>query len=485
MYISHLQKFYISCRRQQVANLSVAQVIELSFLGALLERHPHSTVHTASKRYAVIQEFLRLIVDVVPVESVFSCIANMNSDQDACQLCQMLKLAEIKPPLSLTFFINAGLAITKLRGEAIQSQDSTIVEDLFYVFFVAARKRASPFLWWRSSEPEGRYLKWFDSDISSHCHNSDMVKYLQTIVDDAIKDSTGSIPAISKRSIASLFEATRELKDHGDNPPPMTIKSPMCILKEGQAELQNLQSKVRDELKSHLSIEQNVESFTKANNTMLLEFVKKIRNGDLRTCIQIISAFMEEQVHIPISDFHLSISYWKLLKLGLGIFRKKVSKDFVAQYISVSKHIQNITDVTDHTASSVAAKRSAAANSKYAGKLHFLLLASGHHEPAPELLSSLEDSLYTRFSQAAVPIDESTPLEEIEEKWDTLFKDVDMSTVVHSHRRLVAQWLKFSLLIRKLRENLSCHTTVSIIGLVNSGKSTLVKELFKIDVRCY
>lgn len=490
-----MQKFHISCRRQQVANLSVAEVIELSFLGALLEQHPRSSSHSTSKRYRVIQKFLEVIVEVVPIESVFSCIASTASDHDARHLCRTLKLANIRPPLSLTFFINAALAITKLRGEAAEFHDTTSLEDLFYVFFVAAKKFALPLLSFSHetttpSVDEAKYLKWFGSDISSQSRNSDMVRYLQQIVDDAIKHSSGRIPAISGISIKSVFEATEKIgSPQSRNSLPAAIKSPICLLKEGQRELQRLQSIARDRLKGQLGAGEEHESFTKANNTMLLDYVNKLRNEELHTCIRTITAFMEEQVRIPISDFQLSISYWKLLKLGLGIFRRKVSEDFVTQYVSVSKHIRGIADETGHTVNPD--KSSSISNSKYAGKLQFLLSASLRYDEPPLfddkfLIYSLENHLYTRFARGSIPrsrrIDESTPLYEIEERWDSLFKDVAMGTVVHSHRRLVARWLKFSLLIHKLRAELSCHATVGIIGLVNSGKSTLVKELFRIEV---
>ena len=302
-------------------------------------------------------------------------------------------------------------------------------------------------------------------------------------LNDAKKDSIGKIPAVSVVSIASLFDATEKFKDHLQDPLSTSIKSPLQILNEGQTELRDMQSKLNS------SNEQDTEVFNKTNNAMLLDFMKKVRNGELLTCIQIITAFMEEQAHIPVTNFHLSVSYWKLWKLGL-MFHNKVSKGFITKYVSMDKHniIQAITDATDHTASSIAAKHSAASDSRYANKLRFLLLLS--HQRSESLpiidehlpLSLLEDNLCTRFAEAAIPINETTPLEQIESKWDSLFENVDMSTVVNSHRRLVAQWLTFSLAIRKLRENLCCHTTVSIIGLVNSGKSTLVKELFRIEV---
>ena len=478
-------------------------MIELSFLGALLERHPPDSTHSTSDRYKVIQGFLESIIEVVPIESAYSCIANISTDRHAQHLCHVMKMADIKPPLSLTFFVNAALAITKLRGEAIQFDDATTVEDLFHVFVVTAKKRALPMFWFKQSSSqspnEAKYLKWFGQDVSSKCRNGDMVKYLQMIVDDAIRNSTGRIPAISGMSVKWLYEATRELcgdQQNGTMPGrPPKIKSPKVLLKEGRRHLQHLQKEARSKLKDHGPMDSDNEkdiekSFTKAHNTILLDYVKRLRSEDLHLCIQVIIAFMEEHVRIPISDFNLTVSYWQLLKLGLGIFRRKVSKDVVAQYISVSRHIRSIADDSSQSVAPYETRN--AANSKYAGKLQFLLSASLRPDE-PLLVDekfqmySLESHLYWRFAHSSVPkhqrIDDSTPLEKIEEKWDTLFKDVGLSTIVPSHRRLIARWLKFSLMIYKLRSELSCYATLGIVGLVNSGKSTLVKELFNIEVK--
>ena len=483
-----------------MANLSIAEVIELSFLGALLERNPHDTSQSlshTSKRFKVIQDFLKTIVDVIPIESAFSCIANTSSNQNASHLCRTLKRAEIKPPLSSSFFINAGLAITKLRGEAVQFDQATTLEDLFHVFVVTARKRASSsLLWFRQPTPdESKYLKWFGPDVASNSgENCDIVKYLQMVIEDAIKASREKIPAISGISVKSLFEDTEKLNKR-ENGPMATrlpaIKSPKSLLREGRSDLLKLQTNTRDTLKRHPSSEKDSEmSSTKAHNTMLLDYVNRLRNEELHLCIQIIIAFMEEYVRIPISDFNLTVSYWQLLKLGLGIFRRKVSKNIVTQYVSVSKHIRSIADETGHIVPPYETERNAA-NSKYAGKLQFLLSASlRHDEPLlvddKFLVYSLESHLYWRFAHSTVPehqrIDDSTSLEKIEENWDVLFKDVGLSTIVPSHRRLIARWLKFSLMIHKLRTELSCHTSVGVVGLVNSGKSTLVKELFQIKV---
>lgn len=491
-------------------------MIELSFLGALLERHPQNQ---RSNRYKEIQKFFERIVEIIPVESAYSCIASMNTDRNARNLCQILNDANIRPELSLTFFINAALGIARLRGEAIQLDDATTLEDLFHVFVVTAKKRAKPLLWFRHSSSqslnEARYLKWFGPDISSNCQNDDMIKYLQKIVDDAIGSSVGTIPAISGENIKKIFEATepkcaqnsvgripaisgKSVTESLEAVEPKgaqkssvkllpKVKSPKSLLRDGHNQLLRLQNDARTKLKNHGSSVQRDTSSTKAHNAVLLDFINELRSEELHMCIQIIVAFMEEQVRIPISDFSLSVSYWQLLKLGLGIFRRRMSKDVVAQYISVSKHIRNIADDTGQTVAPCETKN--VANSKYAGKLQFLLSASLHqNEPLivdeKFQIYSLESHLYRRFAQSEhQKVDESTELKTIENNWNSIFKDVGLAKVVSSHRCLIARWLKFSLLIHKLRHELSCHTTVGVVGLVNSGKSTLVKELFKIEVQ--
>ena len=57
-----------------------------------------------------------------------------------------------------------------------------------------------------------------------------------------------------------------------------------------------------------------------------------------------------------------------------------------------------------------------------------------------------------------------------------------MSFVALSHRPLIARWLKWALMVHKLREELAKYTAVGVAGLVNSGKSILVNTVFGIKV---
>ena len=80
-------------------------------------------------------------------------------------------------------------------------------------------------------------------------------------------------------------------------------------------------------------------------------------------------------------------------------------------------------------------------------------------------------------------ISASTPTEKIVEKWNTLFKDNVLSLVAMSHRPLIARWMRWALMVHNLREELAKYTAIGVVGLVNSGKSKLVGNLFGIKVK--
>ena len=484
-----------------MAKLSPTEIIELCFLSALLERQPDGSA-SASKRYEVIWDFFEKIKTVVPVESVFSCIANTDNDEAICRLCHTLKSANLKLPFSLNLFINTALAITKLQGGRLSvAKDDQLLnlEDLFYVFTVAARKRGATMHQMKSvgarlirrevshfTEVEGSYmadyLKWFAPSTSTSSQNQDLVSYLQSMMASTIDESKGQITAISGVSVKVLFDSIK------DDPKYAPVVPPMRLLQKGRHWLQELQSETRKELVTKEESETAARlSTTEAYNSRLLDYVNSLRNGDLYICIRILLSFMEERVRIPITENNSKISYWKLLKLGLGIFRRKISSG-IESYISVGKHVQSIADEVSCDVEALQKKDLSSVETdrlKYAAKLQFLLSASLQKDDGMLIddeypIYSIEKQLFqTCLSRS---IDDTTPHDEIWKEWDNLFQDVAMGTVVESHRRLVAMWLKFSLMIHRIRSELACHSTVGIVGLVNSGKSTLVHQLFKIKV---
>ena len=487
-----------------MAKLTPTDIIELCFLSALLEKPPEGS-QAASNRYLLICEFFKLIEMVVPIESAFSCVANV----DEClarRICLTLRNANLSIPFSLSLFINTALAVTKLQGgsRSVSMDDQSLtLEDLFYVFTVAARKFAATKhkvksvgsrLMGQQSVPlvdvEGKYmedyLKWFDPTISAASRNSDLVSFLQSMMADTINKSERKITAISGISATSLFNSTKNMNENLTFAP---VIPPTDLLQCGRKWLQELQKETRQDLMNQVGDQQGT-STTGAYNARLLKYVNSLRSNDLYICVRILLSFMEETVRIPVSEVNPKISYWKLLKLGLGIIKRKFkTKGGISQYISVSKHVKNIADevscqVTHFHKEGITSE---AEQDKYAGKLQFLLSASLCEDDAMLIdeeypIYSMEKQLSDICSDRSITSD--TPHYDIWKDWDTYFKDLAIGTVIESHRQLIARWLRFSLTIHKIRNKLSCHTTIGIVGLVNSGKSTLVHSLFKIKV-CY
>ena len=71
------------------------------------------------------------------------------------------------------------------------------------------------------------------------------------------------------------------------------------------------------------------------------------------------------------------------------------------------------------------------------------------------------------------------------EKWDEIFKGDALSLIAPSHQYITARWLKWAILIHDLRLALAKYTCVGVTGLVNSGKSQLVKKLFGVQVSSF
>ena len=79
-------------------------------------------------------------------------------------------------------------------------------------------------------------------------------------------------------------------------------------------------------------------------------------------------------------------------------------------------------------------------------------------------------------------ITKETSVERMVCAWKSLFEHCPMVNVASSHHALICRWIKWSLMIHELRLVLEKHITIAIPGLVNSGKTQLIRSLFGLDV---
>ena len=230
---------------------------------------------------------------------------------------------------------------------------------------------------------------------------------------------------------------------------------------------------------------------TSLGNCKMLETVNKIIEDNLNPCVTMLGGFMEQQIRIPLvnnskdtakafatADTSGAVGVWALFAL---------EKDDIVNILSCRRSqslVLQITDFIHGVLNADAARRLDIDKlSSYDGKLQFLLqgmsetvTCSSHY-----ISYSLERELVRLCEQ--LEITTSTNVDEVIATWDEKFNQTALALVPISHRPLLARWLIWALNIYRLREGLAKYTTVGVIGLVNSGKSTLVKKLFQKEVR--
>jgi predicted GTPase len=191
---------------------------------------------------------------------------------------------------------------------------------------------------------------------------------------------------------------------------------------------------------------------------------------------------MEQQIRIPLihtaketaealtsKTAPVAVGVWALFSQNLTTLQAKLeSNNHTKLIIEIREYIKGIREQLPESED----------DRMYAGKLQFLLQGVKQIVTASSqyISYSLERQLCSNLK-----FDKSCSLKRLIADWDTIFKNDALSLIGESHRPLVARWLKWTILVHDLREALAQYTCIGVTGFVNSGKSLLVKKLFKLE----
>ena len=228
------------------------------------------------------------------------------------------------------------------------------------------------------------------------------------------------------------------------------------------------------------------------SNQEMLHTVNTIRHDELDTCTSLLGGFMHQgYVEINLSSHRhprlsesdvslraaASVGVWALFSLDYHKIQPILLKCQGKQlFVKLFDHVKGISGISQESDESTF--------NPYAAKLQFI--AQGMAKTvtmsanAQNVSYSLERQLVELCNERN--INATVPLSDITGKWSILFKENILSLVHIKCRLLVARWLKWTLMIHNLREELATYTAVGVVGLVNSGKSKLVNTLFGIKV---
>lgn len=229
-------------------------------------------------------------------------------------------------------------------------------------------------------------------------------------------------------------------------------------------------------------------------NSEMLREVNKIVDESLKPCVSMLGGFMEQQIRVPLVNSPLDTA--KALRTAensgaIGVWALfSLSPDDIKYVMSSQKNETLVIQITKFIEGTLSEdferrrrERDAEPTTSYEAKLQFLLQLGRSKTVtcSTDYISySLERELVSICKERNIST--STSVSSVIHNWSGRFKDTGLALVPRAYRPLLARWLIWSLNIHQLREGLASYTTVGVIGLVNSGKSTLVNKVFKIEV---
>ena len=263
-------------------------------------------------------------------------------------------------------------------------------------------------------------------------------------------------------------------------------KAPMTLLIEGRKEI----NRISEDLITEQSGSTKGCSASNAN-TMMLGVINGLRK-DFETCSTLLGAFMESQARIPLERARGDKYVNKIAKhassLGLSVWALLILPFTYLNQLMVSNVSEGVRKIVIDFSRQIDGfrrymfRRPASHFPNYDEKMEFLVGSMKESTTCNnEYISySLERQLEDQCTKRNLFHD--TPIDEILDQWNDNFENETLTLVPSEYRRLVARWIKWSLMINNLRESLASQTAIGVIGLVNSGKSKFVRTMFGKEV---
>ncbi len=449
-------------------------MIELAYLSALLERRHENH---QSNRFKAIKTFFDSAVFVVPLESLFHAMAN-GTPEVVLQCCKIVSSSNTLGTLT----------------DSSESLLAPMTSALARIRQFPTKRLKTKYIGRSKRSKRSRLSEFGDSVVDDDLavgqasqSNTKLDEQNQLLIDtySGIEQLVEKCKAAKRRRQHSPCEIdlgviypSADVKDTRKHN-VKCCKTPMALLTEGRQELNRLGKELIDE-QSGLKEERKPSN----TNVKMLSVLTNLRK-EFETCSTLLAAFMESQVQIPLEKAggfakharSFGLSVWALLILPFQYlnrgFIRNLSEDiqkFVIEFSCNMPGIRKYVFSSEHQFPD------------YDERLEFLLRSMKKSVTCNQryISYSLERQLQVQCKKRNIL--HNTPVDEILDQWNANFEEETLTLVPNEYRRLVARWIKWSLMINNLRESLASQTAVGVIGLVNSGKSKFVRSLFGKEV---
>ena len=453
-----------------------------------------------SPLFSSIKRFLHQIATVVPYESILCAIAYSGHKETVEHCISLIKTLNVEFPFSLTMYASVIVALTRMHGNNNFEQPKEVrcpFEDYAYYLWLVTKLMSTkmnnlieaPMQMQQNQQSDGNdsvtdFSTSFSQQISFQLFSAnpllnidessekEHLVYMQKMAQNSLKQhNISQATALSDKSAVELYKF-----QHND------LKSPIKALVEGRERLHQLSSSIGQ------------RSLSSNANQAMIKVLKGARGAQFDLCVAVTCGFMYQHVRVPFTEEN-PVTLWKSIRLSLGTIW-----DSLISSKSPPAAMQSMTD----RCKKVISKGTDVADQMYDGKLRFLVShidpVAAADTPTPSSdysVYTLEHKLKELCSERRITKD--TNIDDIVSTWRSHFEHSDLKLserkrkrkrqrtyhlldVAKSHRTLIARWIKWSLMVNDLRAQLEKYTTIAVAGLVNSGKTQLMRNLFGLDV---
>jgi GTP-binding protein EngB required for normal cell division len=435
-----VKDFEMSMRQAQLANLSDRQLIGIALLSATLEKRSYLTSipgqkATYSKKYESIRSFLKKASSIVPIEGCLYTLA------------EIIKLLRTQHPYAIGYLRPKIFELLLkfshcARGNLPSSKFMLdILDDILYDPW-----NRLPFVVAQMVDPEDEE-KWMKIEM--------FLEQQRAEINMAHKKGKKAQPIVSDVNMHEVLSSSEEL--------------------DPQKQLDAMKKDLDDLVEMSRSGMPTSDDLTSWDvNEKLVQIVTDVGRFSYFLGI-VLDSFMSVQVRIPLSQTPqytaraldttgVAVGVWYLIGLSF-VDMKKIVQDH-----------KLVIDVADYLGKYYGFDDLPTKN--YVGKLNFICNAMSQRVScSTQYISySLERQLSKLCAECGIT--SSTTTDEICDRWDEFFKEKILSLIPSPYHPLIARWIRWTLAVFELRETLASYTTIGIIGLMNSGKTSLVNSLF-------
>ena len=357
--------------------------------------------------------------------------------------------------------VQSTLQMPQIHRYLSQQQDPHLIPQVFMAIHVQQFTFPS-FIFDPKAYPEKIY---FPREITEYLRScmDDLTRRANKISDHGKKE----LEVVSRTNLEEIYPTSATIRRH------IQFESPLHVLAKAMVKLSYF---IKDS-----EWEMNLATAPKHHsNKEMLKLISKIYNNDVALCAALLGAFMEQYIRIPFLKSPQDTAKALSSPIAVGVWALfSVSREKLQEMLESSKNDELVVEIKEYIQSVLTDQPQEDEEKLYAGKLQFLL--QGMHKTVTSSTQYISYSLeYQLCNNLKFPKD--TSVRDLITLWDKIFENDVLSLVAKSHRPLVARWLKWTILVHDLREVLAEYTCIGVTGLINSGKSQLVKKLFNIKV---